>query len=212
MQPLPKCRNFRIWNKCLCDDIKSRSIRTGTAYSFRNWPAQVENFFWGPVHKFTWATWQRRDCCSLRAFISWRAQKKSGGFFNIQFGGLLGAQCDQPASWDAFFSKNSNSEKIKSIQVSAKDAFFHLIGDFQKHPKVFTYLIKEHLDIKKASQNFEKLATLLGAACSMAGIWLTAEAGSDQRLVLERSTFKPRSVSQYGKGTASGIDCHCAAA
>ena len=47
-----------------------------------------------------------------------------------------------------FFQKQQ-LRKIKSIKVSAQDAFFHLIRGFQKHPKVFTYLIKRHLDIKK---------------------------------------------------------------
>ena len=60
-------------------------------------------------------------------------------------------QCDQPADAVFFSSKSSNVRKIKSIQVSAQDVFFfHLIiRGFQKHPKVSTYLIKEHLDVQK---------------------------------------------------------------
>ena len=45
------------------------------------------------------------------------------------------------------FSQKQQLRKIKSIHVSAQDAFS--LKGFQKHPKVSTYLIKEHLDVKK---------------------------------------------------------------
>ena len=55
-----------------------------------------------------------------------------------------------------FFQKQQ-LRKIKSVQVSAQDAFFHLISGFRKHPKVSTYLIKRaswcqkrHLSILKS--------------------------------------------------------------
>ena len=38
-----------------------------------------------------------------------------------------------------FFQKQQ-LRKIKSIQVSAQDAFFHLISDFQKHPKAYLFI------------------------------------------------------------------------
>ena len=47
-----------------------------------------------------------------------------------------------------FFQKQQ-LRKIKSIQVSAQDAFFHLLRGFQKHSILTTYLIKEQLDVKK---------------------------------------------------------------
>ena len=51
----------------------------------------------------------------------------------------------------------------KHPRFSPRCFFFHLIRGFQKHPKVSnTYLIKEHLDVKKkASQHFETLVTLV---------------------------------------------------
>ena len=47
-----------------------------------------------------------------------------------------------------FFQKQQ-LRKIKSIQVSAQDVFFHLIRGLKMHPIVATYLIKEHPDVKE---------------------------------------------------------------
>ena len=64
-----------------------------------------------------------------------------------------------------FCPKNRQLRRIKSIQVSAQDSFLHLIRGFQKHPKVSTYLLKEHRDVQKRHLCiFEKLATLRPAA------------------------------------------------
>ena len=57
-----------------------------------------------------------------------------------------------------FFPK---SERSKASKFQLKILWVFHLGGFQKHPKVSTYLIKEHLDVKKkASPHFEKLVTL----------------------------------------------------
>ena len=62
-----------------------------------------------------------------------------------------------------FFPKTA-TQKGKKHPCFSPRWFFHLIGGFQKHPKVLTYLIKEHFySQKKASQHFEKLVTLIKA-------------------------------------------------
>ena len=57
-------------------------------------------------------------------------------------------------------------EQLRKIQkhprFSPRCFFSHLIRAFQKHPEVSTYLIKEHLDVRKERHlsNLEKLVTL----------------------------------------------------
>ena len=45
---------------------------------------------------------------------------------------LVWYQCDQQASRDAVFSKNSNSERSQASQVSAQDPFLSLNKRFSK--------------------------------------------------------------------------------
>ena len=67
-----------------------------------------------------------------------------------------------------FKKKPTVIQKDKGHLSFSSRCFFHLIRGFQKHTKVSTYLIKEHLEKfdffracrKKVSQHFEKLVTL----------------------------------------------------
>ena len=76
--------------------------------------------------------------------------KTEFGLFQLQAPGNPGVTNRHPEM--PFFPKTATQKK--SIQVLAQDDFFHLIRSFQKHPKVSTYLIKEHLDVKKGISAF----------------------------------------------------------
>ena len=97
------------------------------------------------------------------------------------------------------FSQRQQLRKVKSIQVSDQEAFFHLMKGFQKHPKASTYLIKEHLDVK----NWHLRILKSWSPCSSASHSFLSARARSCRAPTSRSTSPTSTASRPGSGRPS---------